>query len=328
VEHRGVFRRRPSAARAFGPIARAGRALAGALALCAATAVVSPAGPRPLAARVEAQRRPPRNPREVQARTLFEQGQAAYEEGRYEDAIHAFEQAYALSARPLLLYNIANAQERLGLLREALENLRYYLEDAPADEQPVLERRIRGLEDRIRRQQAEEARRREEQQRVAEAAARAAVAQVGAGRTSEPVGSGPRPPVLGYTLLGLGGAAVATGVVFGVLALGARSDADADCARAGNLRLCTTEARDALARDATFSIFADVSVLAGIALAAVGAYLVVTHDHDTRGATGDAHASAAGDAGRRPARAMGAPRAEVGVGVTSGGASVVVRSRF
>jgi tetratricopeptide (TPR) repeat protein len=324
-----------AARRARGAARRDPTLLAAAFALLGAIAAVAPCRALPWAQVAEAQRRPPRDPREAQARALFEQGQAAYEEGRYEEAINAFEQAHALSARPLLLYNIANAQERLGLLREALENLRYYLEDAPADERPVLERRIRGLEDRVRRQQAEEARRQEEQQRVAEAAARAAVAQVGAGRMQGPIHAGPKPPVLGYTLVGLGGAAVVTGVVFGVLALGARADAAEGCTEAGGATLCTAATRDALSTDTTFSLLADVGVIAGVALAAVGVYLVVTHDDGTAdsapadGAAAREELRAAGS-GTFAARARAAsrPRAEVGLGGAPGGASLVVRGRF
>ena len=57
---------------------------------------------------------------EARAKELYENGAALYEEGRYEEAILAWEEAYRLSSRPVLLFNIANAYERLGRGRGAV----------------------------------------------------------------------------------------------------------------------------------------------------------------------------------------------------------------
>ena len=265
------------------------------------------------------------DPRERRARELFEQGEAAYEEGRYEEAIAAFEQAYGLSARPLLLYNIANAQERLGLLREALDNLRYYLEDAPDDERPVIERRIRGLEDRVARQEREEQERRADQQNIARTAAEAAAAAAvrdGRGR-AEP--SGPAPPILGWTL-SIGGAALAvTGIVFGALALGARGGAAELCSDVGENTFCPNSAESALSRDRTFSLLADIGIIAGIAAASVGVYLVLTHDPEPPASArrGESPPPSASDADAP----SGADEAhlELGVRPVAGGATLVFR---
>ena len=51
------------------------------------------------------------NSDEVRAKELYRNGERLYEEGLYEDAVVAWERAYELSERPLLLYNIANALE-------------------------------------------------------------------------------------------------------------------------------------------------------------------------------------------------------------------------
>jgi tetratricopeptide (TPR) repeat protein len=255
------------------------------------------------------------DPRERQARALFDQGSLAYEEGRYEEAISAFEQAYGLSARPLLLYNIANAQERLGLLSEALDNLRYYREDAPSDEIAVLDRRIRGLEDRVARQQREEERRRADQEQIARSAAEAAAAAaVREGGARAP--DAPPAPVLGWSLTIGGGVLAAAGIVFGVLALGARSDAEALCSSVGERTLCPDAAASALSRDSAFSILADVGMIAGAALVAVGLYLVITHDPETprapsRGASG--------------IRAGDGVRLSLGFGPRPGGGALLLR---
>lgn len=267
------------------------------------------------------------DPRERRARELFEQGEAAYEEGRYEEAISAFEQAYGLSARPLLLYNVANAQERLGLLREALDNLRYYLEDAPDDERPVIERRIRGLEDRVARQEREEQSRRADQENIARTAAEAAAAAAvrDGRRGGEP--ARPAPPILGWTLTIGGGALAVTGIVFGALALGARSDADALCSDVGESTLCPSSAGSALSRDGTFSLLADIGIIAGIAAASVGVYLVLTHDPETptRARRGESPPPPSAPSDADPPSAADEAHLELGVRPVAGGATLVFR---
>lgn len=83
------------------------------------------------------------------ARRLHQVGTQWYEEGQYERAVDAFQQAYALTGAPAFLYNIANAQERGGLLRDAIETLERYRLDAPPEELPAVQRRILSIERRI-----------------------------------------------------------------------------------------------------------------------------------------------------------------------------------
>lgn len=84
-----------------------------------------------------------------QAHVLFLNGQRLYEEGRYEEAIVAFQTAYDLSKRPLMLFNIANAYERLGQLEQAIASLNQYRVFADPSEQDVLLARVQTLERRL-----------------------------------------------------------------------------------------------------------------------------------------------------------------------------------
>jgi hypothetical protein len=85
-----------------------------------------------------------------EARTLFEQGRVAYEDGRYRDAWDYFRQAYLLSQRPQLLYNVGQAADRLRKDREALEAFRMYLERVPkAENRREVENRVRALEQQL-----------------------------------------------------------------------------------------------------------------------------------------------------------------------------------
>ncbi len=94
------------------------------------------------------------DPDEVRARELYENGAILYEEGEYEEAIAAWEAAYALSEEPLLYYNIANAYERMGRYDEAIDALARYRAFAPTEEREALDRRLRNLETRRQEQAA------------------------------------------------------------------------------------------------------------------------------------------------------------------------------
>jgi hypothetical protein len=85
--------------------------------------------------------------------------------------------------------------------------------------------------------------------------------------------------ITGYLLLGAGTAAVGSGIFFGTRALQARSDAKKGCAArdgSGQPPVCWARARDALARDTTYSRLADASIAGGVLAALVGGYLAFT----------------------------------------------------
>lgn len=92
------------------------------------------------------------------ARELFEKGREAYESGEYRDAWDYFHQAYRLSKRPELLYNVGQAADRLRYDREAIAAFELYLEKLPnADNRREVENRLRALEDRVREEEARQA---------------------------------------------------------------------------------------------------------------------------------------------------------------------------
>jgi tetratricopeptide (TPR) repeat protein len=92
------------------------------------------------------------------ARLLYEQGKISYAIGDYPSAIALFEQSYALSRAPALLFNLAQAHRLAGFghCRRAHWLYGRYLDAVPhAENASEVEERIRELE---------ECRRREEQQ--------------------------------------------------------------------------------------------------------------------------------------------------------------------
>ncbi len=62
-----------------------------------------------------------------EARALYDAGAAAFADGRFEDALSRWQEAYALSELPALRYNIGTAHDRLGHQQEAVEHYRAYL---------------------------------------------------------------------------------------------------------------------------------------------------------------------------------------------------------
>lgn len=79
----------------------------------------------------------------------FEQGMVAVRDGRFEDALSSFEQAYELEPHPVVLFNIARANEKLRRWSAARDSYVRYLKEVQGLIDPIkegdLEQRIRNL---------------------------------------------------------------------------------------------------------------------------------------------------------------------------------------
>ncbi|GAB4204755.1 MAG: hypothetical protein OHK0013_19950 [Sandaracinaceae bacterium] len=90
-----------------------------------------------------------------EARRVFAQGRDAYAAGDYEAALNAFRDAYALSHRPELQFNIGQAADRLRRDREARDAFEAYLAAVPfAANRVEVEARLRVLREEIARDEA------------------------------------------------------------------------------------------------------------------------------------------------------------------------------
>jgi tetratricopeptide (TPR) repeat protein len=201
------------------------------------------------------------------ARLLFDNGAMLYEEGRYEDAIAAWQRAYELSPRPLLVFNIANAFERQGDWYRAHDALNRYRAFAPMDERPILDRRIHSLENRI----AEEERRR--------GAPPPVVVEPEPPRDPPPeLRSAWRIGVVPITLYSVSGASAIFGAVFALRAQSARKEAATLCTT-GDAIYCPTTAEPALAQDRVSSWLADGGFGLAIGCAVAGTTVAVISKH-------------------------------------------------
>jgi len=220
---------------------------------------------------------------DARARKLFEQGDAAYAEGRYEDALAAFEEAHRLSPRPRLLFNIGNALERLGRLGDAADALEKYLAHAKPVERDVLEKRIQNLRKRAVPTTKIEL----EEEPEPKPAVRAEAKQPERKAPSKPPQAdapAAADTTLGWVLLGAGGAALGAGAIFGAMALSARKDVDAACKESAGQKLCDVSASDARDRDQRYSLLADVSLGVGVVAVGAGVYFLVTAPSGPRAA--------------------------------------------
>ena len=83
---------------------------------------------------------------EAKAHTLFETGREAYDHGRFTEALALYEQAYRLSPRPGMLFNIGRAAEADSDYVRAIEAYERYLREAPqADNREFVAARLNRL---------------------------------------------------------------------------------------------------------------------------------------------------------------------------------------
>ena len=92
---------------------------------------------------------------ETEARSVFDAGQVAFTDGRYNDALVYFRRSYNLSHRPALLFNIALCSDRLRDDEAAIEAYERYLAEVPsASNREEVDGRLEALQRAQRRRAA------------------------------------------------------------------------------------------------------------------------------------------------------------------------------
>ena len=165
---------------------------------------------------------------EPSAAALSDQAVAQFERGNYDDAIELFEQAYAKDPQPNYLYNIARVYEEKGDFAAAVDRYQQFVGEPRVDLE-ARENAIARL--KVLREALEQLRPEPELESEPDAASEPPPARVV--RRSEVPERDVAPPdrvrkarIAGYTLMGVGGAALVVGGVFGGLAVGKANDAD------------------------------------------------------------------------------------------------------
>lgn len=197
---------------------------------------------------------------EQAAKAAFRRGDRQYLEGNYEGAVRSFEEAYALCGRIEMLFNLANAHERLDNYSEASLALRGYIPHAPASNRDALEKRLARLEDLAREARTKSSR------PAAPVVLRTEPENRSPVRLSTSVGIG---------LLTLSGAGLITGTAFAISAANSRAKLKDECEDGETGRLCPPDSESLIDRDEAHSLVADVAFISSAALGATGLYLVL-----------------------------------------------------
>lgn len=195
-----------------------------------------------------------------EARSLFEAGQAAFSDGRFEDALARWQQSYELTQHPELLYNIATSLDRLGRLAEARERYTAFLEAMPdASNRNYVRRRVDVIDEQLAGNEPDAS---EAPPPGTDGAPGVLADPVETPSVNEPSRVGPA------ILFGLAGAALVGGIVTAVLAEGQYGDLDDACPNG----VCGEASRGDIDTLTALTVSADM--LFGVAaLSAVGGLL-------------------------------------------------------
>ncbi len=248
----------------------------------------------------------------AKAQELLSDGNKLAAAGDYGLALVKFRTAYELYPSPKLLLNIGTSLRQIGRNAEAAETYETYLDHPEADADradelrdilddldalvgrlnvTVKERGARvSLDGKILRDLGDGAIRVDpgEHTLTAEKSGRPATVRhvrVKANQTLDvelsveelpPAEEGPDArTVIGYTLIGLGGAAVLVGSIIGGVALGTKGEADDRCSAEGEFTgYCSEEGSDLLKSSRTEGVAATATLIAGFAVALGGFALV------------------------------------------------------
>lgn len=194
-----------------------------------------------------------------EAKRLFNRGRIAFRAKRYEEAILRWQESYALSNEPLILWNIAKAFEALDQPAEALAYYEEWAPHASDDEKEELEAKITQLEAEVESlppAPTDDANATEKPEVPKEKPEK--------GEASSPL------QMAGWTMVGIGGAAIVTGIVLDVVATSSRPARDDFCRELDGDLLCSQDGRDDIHDTNALAIGGDATWIAGSAVAAVG----------------------------------------------------------
>jgi hypothetical protein len=267
------------------------------LAIALFTGAVTPAV---AAAQEEAEESDGSESNDEEARVHFRLGTAYYESGRFSEAAREYQQAYELSPRPTLLYNLFLAWRDASELEPAVEALRRYLSEGnpPSSTRIRLEAQLEGMEQRLEEQRAaavaattpgatttsttetsttETSTTEREadtagQETTSTTATSSAVRGGGdEARVDDDHGGGGVVPLAPIIVMAAGGALAIASIITGAMALGKKGELDDVCDADG---ACAPGFEDARDSGQSLAIVTDVLLFGGLATVAVGAVLL------------------------------------------------------
>lgn len=206
-----------------------------------------------------------------EARVHFRLGTAYYDSGRFSQAAQEFKQAYELSRRPQLLYNLFLAYRDAGEIANAAGALRQFLAEEPdIEDRGKLEARLAALEKILAEQPPEQQKPADEPPAAQAPAAEAQPETKAAEPAAASAASEPKLKWLPWTLIGTGGALVVGGVISGTLAVSDQKKLENDCPNAEECTLSKSEVNDLKSSGSTKAALGDALWITGAVTAGVG----------------------------------------------------------
>ncbi|MGE0787803.1 MAG: tetratricopeptide repeat protein [Sandaracinaceae bacterium] len=203
------------------------------------------------------------------ARLHFESGRSYFEEGAYERAQQEFEQAYALSPRTAMLFNLGTTYERLGRLSQAADAFQRYVDESPdLANRDTLLRRVANLRRRAEAQAQGQEDPGDPDEHTDDGASHATTPTPHTG-PSGGGGAGEGLIIGGAVALGVAGVALALTAVFGGLTLSEQSSVENGCYTAGNC------AESDISNLRTYATVTDAMWITGAIAGAAGIVLLV-----------------------------------------------------
>lgn len=200
---------------------------------------------------------------EQAARSAFARGRAAYDNGHFSEAARAFDEAYRLSGKDPLLYNLYLAHRDANHQEEAAEALRAFLAKVPdIENRAQLEARLKALDEGIAWERAQRERARALEQKATEPPPAPA-----------PTDERPRRLVrAGYALSATAGALLVAALATGLSARKKERALEDGCDAS---RTCPRSLEETASRGERLARTTDGLLFSGLAVAGTGATLLV-----------------------------------------------------
>lgn len=208
------------------------------------------------------------------AKAQFDLGRQHYEAGRFLEAATAFAEAYRISQKSALLYNLYLAYRDANDTPNAAVALRGYLEKTKeVENRPLLEAKLASMEQSLRPVPTMQPAPVPAKPAVAPAPQEAAPpTEPGPDEATEPEEPPEKTDLVPLILMGTGGAMVIGSVVTGVMVGSAQSDLEDKCP---TKMACDASLEDTQSRGKTLAIVTDVLLFGGLAVGGTGAVLFV-----------------------------------------------------
>ena len=209
------------------------------------------------------------------AKAYYKQGERLLEEGRYKEAIEAYQKGYDLSQKAAFLYNMAVVYIEMEEYSPAYRLLIEYRAQSPTSEWANIDAMLDDIRPKVNLpwvdSQSGEIKSNPTDDTVIETTDNVQPSPLLP--ESKPTAQAQAQPIVAYGLLGLAGIGAVSGTIFTVQARSAHDSSASLC----QSQLCPAEAESFLLRESNMALAADISWVTGALSFGAGALLLSQH---------------------------------------------------